>query len=340
MKPTIHAVAERANVAISTVSRVVNGGKVSQVVRRRVQRVIDELGYTPSIAAQSLVRRRTGCIGLAVNSSQSPWFTQILAGIEEALAPSKKSVLLASMMLKGDYDPGAVLAWITESRVDGLVLVRYSRRDRPLLDAANKAAIPVVLIAPDLSAPSDFTVRCNNVNAGWLVGQHLASLGHRHVAFAGGPRESLDTRQRLEGLQDSLSAQGITLAPDQIWFGAGYTRTAAAGFAEDFLALATDDRPTAVVLGNDPMALAFMRTVLKHGVRVPEDVSIVGFDGTPDGEQCWPGLTTVVQPTRLMAKEACEALLERVEKRQLDRITSSEFEVELLVRESTGAPRR
>ncbi|MET0412049.1 MAG: LacI family DNA-binding transcriptional regulator [Polyangiaceae bacterium] len=339
-KPTIHAVAERANVAISTVSRVVNGGKVSLGVKRRVQRVIDELGYTPSIAAQSLVRRRTGCIGLAVNSSQSPWFQQILAGIEEALAPSKKSVLLASMMLKGDYDPGAVLAWIAENRVDGLVLVRYSRRDRPLLDAATKASIPVVLIAPDLSAPSDFTVRCNNVHAGVLVGQHLGALGHRHVAFAGGPRESLDSRQRLEGLQDSLAAQGVTLAPDQIWFGASYSRSAATTFAEDFLAMAPENRATAVVLGNDPMALAFMRTVLKGGVRVPEDVSIVGFDGTPDGEQCWPGLTTVVQPTRLMAKTACEALLDRVEKRQMDRTTASEFDVMLLARESTAAPRR
>jgi LacI family transcriptional regulator len=339
-KPTIHAVAERANVAISTVSRVVNGGKVSQGVKRRVQRVIEELGYTPSIAAQSLVRRRTGCIGLAVNSSQSPWFQQILAGIEEALAPSKKSVLLASMMLKGDYDPGAVLAWIAENRVDGLVLVRYSRRDRPLLDAATKASIPVVLIAPDLSAPADFTVRCNNVHAGVLVGQHLAALGHRHVAFAGGPRESIDSRQRLEGLQDSLAAQGITLAPDQIWFGDSYSRSAAATFADEFLAIAPENRPTAVVLGNDPMALAFMRTVLKNGVRVPEDVSVVGFDGTPDGEQCWPGLTTVVQPTRLMAKSACEALLDRVEKRHMDRATASEFDVELLARESTGAPRR
>ena len=140
-KPTIRAVAEKADVAISTVSRVVNGGRVSAGVKRRVQRVIDELGYTPSVAAQSLVLRRTGCIGLAVNSSQSPWFSQILAGIEEALAPSRKSVVLASMVLKGRYDPAAVLAWISEGRVDGLILVRYSRRDRPLIEAAAKARV-------------------------------------------------------------------------------------------------------------------------------------------------------------------------------------------------------
>src|SRR5262245_12166751 len=201
-KPTIRAVAELADVAISTVSRVVNGGRASEVIRRRVQRAIDELGYTPSIAAQSLVLRRTGCIGLAVNRSTSPWFSQILSGIEQALAPSRKSVLLASMMLRGNYDPAAVFAWIAEGRVDGLILVRYSRRDRPLIEAAQRARLPLVLIAPDVAAPADFTVRCNNFEAGGLVAQHLVQLGHRRVAFAGGPKESFDTRQRLEGLRE------------------------------------------------------------------------------------------------------------------------------------------
>jgi DNA-binding LacI/PurR family transcriptional regulator len=339
-KPTIRAVAEKADVAISTVSRVVNGGRVSAGVKRRVQRVIDELGYSPSIAAQSLVHRRTGCIGLAVNSTQSPWFTQILAGIEEALSPSRKSVLLASMMLKGHYDPGAVLAWVAEGRVDGVILVRYSRRDRPLLDAAAKAGLPVVLIAPDLSAPADFTVRCDNVNAGWLVAQHLAQLGHRLVAFAGGPKESLDTRQRLQGLEEGLSEHGVSLMPDRIWYGPGYARQAGVQYAESFLQRPPEQRPTAVVLGNDPMAIGFMRLLLQHGVSVPKEVSVVGFDGTPDGEQIWPGLTTVMQPTRRMAIAACQALLDSVDRRQPDRSTSVEFAVELLVRESTAVPQR
>jgi DNA-binding LacI/PurR family transcriptional regulator len=340
-KPTIRAVAERAEVAISTVSRVVNGGRVSATVKRRVQRIIDELGYSPSVAAQSLVHRRTGCIGLAVNSTQSPWFSQILAGIEEALSPSKKSVLLASMMLKGSYDPSIVLSWVMEGRVDGLILVRYGRRDRPLIDAATRAGVPVVLIAPDLSAPTDFSARCDNVNAGWLVAQHLADLGHRQIAFAGGPKESIDSRQRLQGLEEGLLERGISLGPERAWFGPSYSRDAGATYALDtYLALPADERPTAVVLGNDPMAIGFMRTVLQHGLRVPADVSVVGFDGTPDGEQIWPGLTTVIQPTRLMAIAACEALLGSVERRQPDRSTSVEFAVELLVRESTGAPSR
>jgi LacI family transcriptional regulator len=92
-----------------------------------------------------------------------------------------------------------------------------------------------------------------------------------------------------------------------------------------------------VVLGNDTMALAFMRTVLEHGLRIPRDVSVVGFDGTPDGDQCWPGLTTVVQATRRMARDACLALLHRIN-RDPGGNTRQQYPVELLIRESSGAP--
>jgi DNA-binding LacI/PurR family transcriptional regulator len=337
----MRAVAEKADVALSTVSRVVNGGRVSASVKERVQGVIDALSYSPSVAAQRLANRRTGCIGLAVNFTQSPWFAQILGGIEEALSPSKNSVLLASLKLNGHYDQRAVLGWVQEGRVDGLVLVRYGRREEPLLNAASKVGLPVVLIAPDLAGPTSFTVRCDNLHAGRLVGKHLAELGHRGVAFAGGPQESFDTHQRLQGLKEGLSQQGVTLAPDRIWFGSGYARDAGMRYAETFLAMPLAERPSAVVLGNDPMAIGFMRTLLQHGVRVPGEVSVVGFDGTPDGEQIWPGLTTVSQPTRLMAIAACETLLDSIERRQAVPGTSVEFGVQLIVRESTAAsPRR
>jgi len=231
-----------------------------------------------------------------------------------------------------------VLAWIAEGRVDGLIVVRYARRDRALIEAAQRARLPLVLIAPDVSAPADFTVRCNNFEAGGLVAQHLAKLGHRCVAFAGGPKESFDTRQRLEGLREGLSEHGISIDPESIWFGTSYLRENGTEYARSFLQRARAERPTAVVLGNDAMALGFMRIVLQHGVAVPGEVSVVGFDGTPDGEQCWPGLTTVLQPTQQMAISACEALLERIDRRQQGSGSSIEFAVQLLVRESTGAP--
>jgi LacI family transcriptional regulator len=340
-KPTIVAVAKRARVAISTVSRALNGGRCSDAVRSRVQRAIDELGYVPSVAAQSLVTGRAGCIGLAVNSTQSPWFSQIVLGVEEALAPSRKSVLLASMMLSGRYDPSVVASWIRERRIDGLILVRYSRRDHALFEAARRTGLPVVLIAPDLAAPADFTVRSDNLGAGRLVAEHLALLGHRRVGFAGGPRASLDMRQRLQGLTEGLLARGIGMRPGDRWFGSTFSAEAGIEYARRFLAETRAQRPSAVVLGNDVMALGFMRAVLQHGVRVPRQLSVVGFDGVSDGALSWPGLTTVVQSTRAMAADACRVLLERVRQHGDGRARTAEYAVELLVRESTArAPRR
>lgn len=338
-KPTINAVADRADVAISTVSRVLNGGRTSEEIRRRVRLAIEELGYAPSVAARNLVRRRTDCIGLAVNSTQSPWFSEILVGIEEALVQSQKSVLIASMMLHGSYDPAPVASWIQERRIDGLILVRFSRRDQPLFQSATDHGLPVALIAPDLPADAAYSVRSDNLAAGELVAAHLVELGHRSVGFASGPHESVDGRERLQGLERGLARHGIGIDPRHVHFAPTYSRDAAIAYARAHLKLPQRERPTAVVLGNDTMALAFMRTVLQGGLRVPHDVSVVGFDGTPDGEQCWPSLTTVVQSTRRMSREVCAALLHRID-RDPSASGKQQYPVALLVRESSGRPGR
>lgn len=335
-RPTISAVAERAGVAISTVSRVLNGGSVSARMRAQVERAIEELGYSPSVAARSLVSRRTGCIGLAVNSTQGPWFSQILQGVEEATAPANVSLLLGSMKLHGRYSSNAVAAWIHHRRIDGLIFVRYSRREKPLFTAACRAGLPVALVAPDENIPADFTALCDNVEAGWLIANHLTGLGHQKVAFAGGPEESQDSQNRLRGLRDGLRERGVSDGPRDVWFGSTYYATTGAEYAERFLGMKASQRPSAVVLASDAMALGFMGAMQRRGVPVPEAVSVAGFDGIPEGEFVWPRLTTVVQPTRVMALSACRALLERIENPEQDQVSSAEYGVTLIERESTG----
>jgi DNA-binding LacI/PurR family transcriptional regulator len=337
-KPTIHAVAERAGVAVSTVSRVLNGGYASAEAKRRVEVAVCELGYAPSVTARSLVTGRSGCIGVVARSSQSPWFSQILAGVEEQLASSRESVLLGSLTLKGSYDASAVASWIHEHRIDGLMFVRYTRRERELLKAALRAQLPVVLIAPDVAPAAASIVRCDNVDAGRLVGRHLATLGHRRVAFAGGPRDSTDTRDRLRGLKAELAQSRVPMRDEDVWFGATYAPESGIEYAELFLNQRPKVRPTAVVLGNDPMALGFMRTVLQRGTQIPHDVSVVGFDGVPDGALYWPGLTSVVQPAHLMGATACRALLDRIKDAEQAKVSVVEYGVELVIRESTGTP--
>ena len=338
-KPTIRVVAERAQVAVSTVSRVLNGGYASAAAKGRVQLAIRELGYAPSITAQSLVTGRAGCIGVVSYTTQSAWFSQILAGIEEQLADSRQSVLLASLMLNGRYDSGRVAAWISERRVDGLMIIRYTRREHGLFTAASTAGLPVVLIGPDIKAPASSIVRCNNLDAGRIVAEHLLELGHRRMAFAGGPRDSIDTRDRHRGLSQALAQREIELPEKRVWFGPNYGPESGVEYAQLFLAQPARARPSAVILGNDAMALGFMRTVLQHGVKIPEEVSVVGFDGIPEGGHYWPGLTTVLQPAHRMGASGCRALLECIANPDLERTADVQYGVELVIRESTGEAR-
>lgn len=335
-KPTIRAVADLAQVAISTVSRVLNGGPVSSAVQARVNQAIAELGYTPSLAAQSLVGRKSNTVGLVTDSTESRWFSQVLLGIEGALTPSRKSLVLASLMLSGKYDASQVRAWINEKRVDGLIFVRSSVDDVELLREAQASGMPIVLIGPDVDEPAMFTVRGNNLDAGRLAAEHLFDLGHRRIGFGGGPQSSLDTRMRLTGVSERLVESNCPLDPALIWHGTQYSTHAGTQHAQRFLALGPSRRPTAVILGSDAMALGFMRAVLSAGLKVPDDVSVVGFDGLPDGEVFWPSLTTVRQPTQQMAAQACEALLASLSGQKGLAEPSVEYhQMELVVREST-----
>jgi LacI family transcriptional regulator len=335
-KSTIAEVASQAGVAASTVSRVLNGGYASPKVKARVEKIIKQLGYVPSTTARGLKTGRTGCIGVSVESSQGYWFIQLLGGIEEELLQKRISVMLSSLVLRDQYDSSAVQASISEHRFDGLIFIRYTRRERHLLRAARAAQLPVVFIAPDEDLSVGHTVRCCNRDAGVAVAEHLLELGHRRIAYVGGPRDSLDSQDRLRGLRAGLGRAGVSLAREDVTFADNYEAARGTEYADALIKRKRAQLPTAIVLGNDAMALACMRVLLKEGVRIPEDVSVVGFDGVPEGERFWPGLTTAVQPTRLMGQMACRTLLERIQNPVLDEVTRVEYHMQLAVRESTG----
>jgi LacI family transcriptional regulator len=333
-RPTIATVAKRAGVAVSTVSRYFNGHYVSQSVRARLSEVIADLGYTRSWTARNLSLGRKGCIGVVVDSSQDPWFTQLLAGIEEELSLRETTLALASLELRGKYDAGLVFGWIAERRVDGLIIAKSRRRERSLLSVAAEARMPTVMVAPDEAVADVQIVRCDNCAAGVAVACHLAELGHKRIAFAGGPRHSVDSRHRLRGLREGLAQWGLTMDATSIFHCNSYEAEAGAEVAREFF---TDPRgATAVVMGNDALALGFMRVAQQRGVRVPGDLSIVGFDNVPEGALLWPGLTTVAQPMREMGRCACRKLFEEIEGScERDAV---EYPMALVIRESTGAP--
>lgn len=335
-RPTIGDVASRARVAPTTVSRVLNGGYVSAEVRARVEKVIKALGYVPSPTARSLKYGRKGCIGVVVESVHGAWFMGLLSGMEEELTKRRVSVLLGSLILHGRYDSSTVQSWITERRVDGLVFARYTRRERDLLSSARQAQIPMTFICPDETEDLGFVARCRNFEAGRAVGQHLVELGHRRVAFVGGPEASIDAQDRLRGLKSALDEVGASLRVDDLSFGPTYESEAGAQAAREFLRRSASNRPTASVVGNDAMAIGFMRELLRAGVRIPEDHSVTGFDGVEEGARFWPGLTTAEQPMEQLGRAAVAALLDRIDDPESDVAMTVEYPMPLTLRESTG----
>jgi LacI family transcriptional regulator len=333
-KPTIATVAERAGVAVSTVSRFLNGHYVSQEARARLAEVIEELGYVRSWTARNLSLGLRGCVGVVVDSSQDLWFTQLLAGIEEELSTRDTSLMLASLELSGRYDPRIVQQWIRERRVDGVILVKSQRRERALVHECMEAQLPTVMVAPDEAVAHVHVVRCDNRAAGAAVAHHLANLGHKRIAFAGGPEHSVDTKQRLSGLRDGLEERGIRLDMKRVSYCASYEADAGCQFASEVLKTNFDF--TALVTGNDALALGFMRIAQQHGIRIPERLSVAGFDNIPEGALLWPGLTTVAQPTRDMGRAACQKLFEAIANPGEQQVLV--YPVDLVVRESTAPP--
>jgi LacI family transcriptional regulator len=331
-KPTIATVAAQAGVAVSTVSRYLNGHYVSAPVQARLSEVIASLGYSRSWTARNLSLGRRGCIGVVVDSSADPWFVQLLTGIEEELSTRDTGLMLASLELRGQYDPSIVVEWIRDRRVDGLVIAKSQRRERALLKAAVEAQLPTVLIAPDEISTDVHVVRCNNIAAGATVATHLAGLGHWKIGYAGGPDHSIDSKHRLRGLRDELARRGIQMDAKNIFACGSYTSEAGGEFAHKFFESTPD--LTALVLANDSLAFGFMRVALQRGIRMPQELSIVGFDGLPHGALFCPALTTVSQPMRDMGRVACCRLYEAIA--DPGRVESTEFPMVLIERESTG----
>jgi LacI family transcriptional regulator len=338
-KPNIGTVAAKAKVAPMTVSRVLNGGYASAAVRARVEHAIKELRYVPSATARSLKYGRKGCIGIAVESVQGAWFMGLLAGIEEELNRAHLSMMLGSWRAGKDYDPSAVTAWLDGRRLDGMILVRFTKQQQPLLDAAERAGLPVTFICPDRAVKTGFTVRCKNYDAGRAIAEHLIALGHRRLAFVGGPKDSVDTRDRLRGLRAVVAeTRRATLSADDVRFQSSYMPHSGTVAAQAYLKRTAAQRPSAVVLGNDSLAIAFMRELLRSGVSVPHEVSVAGFDGIDEGERAFPALTTVAQPMHCLGAAACKALLDRIGAAKPEQGTTVEYPMQLLVRESTAPP--
>jgi LacI family transcriptional regulator len=327
-RATIDDVAKRAQVSISTVSRVLNGlDRVHPATRERIQAAMVELGYQPSALARGLALRRTNTIGLIVPNVTDPFFSEMVRGVEEAAAAAGYNLLIASQPRYIEEPRYHQL--FTQSRVDGLVLVGINVQPAQL-DQLAAQGFPVAVIQEDLGGAVPTFVADNEGGARALA-QHLIGHGYRRIAYITGSDYTPDSADRLRGLRAVLAAHNLTI-PDEYIVRGDFLR--GSGYTAMQRLLDLPRRPEAVFAANDQMAGDALQAIRERSLRVPADIAVVGFDDTILASYTSPTLTTVRQPAYAMGQRAVGAVLAAPEDGAPSRRVV--LPTALIVRESCG----
>ena len=332
MPTSIKDIARIAGVSHSTVSRALRDSPlIPPETAERIKKIAEELGYRASAVARSLVTRKTEAIGVVVTSIADPFNGEVVAGIEEVANEHGYSVILATSQADPQREM-AVARSFHERRVDG-ILVASSRVGALYLPALSELEVPVVLL--NNQHPSEFvhSVSIDNIDGARQAADHLIALGHREIAYIGDESGLESDAGRLRGLVDGMTTAGLTMRAGFVARGNGKP-DAARDRALELLTL--QSRPTAIFCYNDMSALGVFNAARMCNIRVPDDLSISGFDDLFFAALMQPALTTVRQPMRKLGRGAMQLLIDLLngcepEKTQL-------VKGELIVRQSTAKP--
>lgn len=324
---TIRDVAARAGVSVATVSKVLNDRYgVAADTYARVRAVIAELGYEASLVAQSLRNNQTNVIGILV-ADLEPFSTELLKGAADAIRGTGFELVVYSAGGRVGDRVGwerRYLSRLSGTLIDGAVLVT------PTVVDVNHGA-PVVAVDPH-TGPSEFpTIDSDNFKGARLAVEHLLGLGHRRIGMLTGRPDLQSARLREDGYRAALAAAGVPADEGLLRIGA-YDADVSFASATDLLA--SPDRPTALFAANDISAIAAMAAAAELGLRVPDDLSVIGFDNVPESALCVPPLTTIEQPIREMGRQAVEMLV-RLLRGESGGATRLTLATSLVLRDST-----
>ncbi|WP_242127066.1 LacI family DNA-binding transcriptional regulator [Sphingobium sp. Sx8-8] len=324
--PSIHDVAALARVSIKTVSRVVNKApNVSDELRERVMAAIRQLDYRPNQSARRLAGGRSFMIAFLYNNPAASYTGGIQAGAANRCRDLGYHLVVEPVSLSGEESPEILDRLVAALRPDGVFLVPPLSDDPRLLQRLAELKLPCARIAGSVVAES-FNIPTPERAAGRMMADHLIGLGHRHIGVITPPSGHRAAARRVEGFRDGLAAAGI-VARDALFVEGRFDFTS--GIAAGERLLAQTPRPTAIFATNDDMALGVLTVAHRIGLRVPEDLSVAGFDNTPAGLTAWPPLTTVSQPLEAMGRAVVDALAHGP-------ADAPEFPFELVQRDSTG----
>ncbi len=318
--------ARAAGVSVATVSKAINGHYgVSPATSRRVLDVVEELGYESSLVASSLRRRRTNVIGILVPEFE-PFATEILKGISAASIGTGYELMAYSGNMARDQIgwERRSLSRLSGTLIDGAIVVAPSA-------TMTTATIPVVAIDPQTGPDSPTSITADNLGGASAATEYLLSLGHRRIAHVRGRQDLESARLRELGYRQALEAAGLEPDPDLTAVG-GYRAAETTDAAHALLELPTP--PTAVFAANDQSAIRVIEVAQSLGLRVPEDLSVVGFDNIPEAANCVPPLTTIAQPMRELGTESVRLLLELLAGHEVPHVL--QLPTRLVVRGSTA----
>lgn len=328
-------VAHHAGVSVSTVSYVLNNsGPVGASRRARVLDAVRVLNYTPNESARSLKRRSTSAIGLVVPDLTNQFFALVTEGVERAAA--QRDVLVVLCAPEATERPASHHARLLRSqRLDGVVYLSGTGTSPSLILELAQSG-PVVLVDERISGFELPAVVSDGRRGAREVAAYVLEQGHKRLAIIGGPEALWTSEQRLAGYREALAAAGLD--PDAVPVLIGdYRQESGAELAEQALAGPPEGRPTALLCANDLMAIGALEYCKSAGIRVPEDVSIAGFDDVPIAALITPRLTTVSQPAREMGYRAATLLFEMLAGEPADQPHES-FPATLKIRDSVAPP--
>jgi LacI family transcriptional regulator len=334
----IRTIARAANVSIATVSRTINHvTTVNPQIAKRVWAVIDELDYFPNTQARALVSGRSRLFGLIVSEITNPFFPELIQGFEDIAVENGYEILVSST----NHDPKRMshcIRRMLERKVEGVAIMTFGIEE-PLLDQLAKRKVPLVFIDIGPKRPGISLLKVDYHHGIRQGVQHLAALGHRNIAFISGPATLHSAQSRLSAFKISLQECGI--APDPAWIVEGdHTMEGGISAMERLLSENAKKMPTAVMCSNDMTAIGVLHKLYRAGLRVPDDLSVIGFDNIHIAEVTIPPLTTVQMSRFDLARAAVTALRAQVESPEnSDPQRDYKIQTDLIVRESTGLPR-
>ena len=328
MKVSIKDVAKAAGVSHPTVSRALADNPLIAVkTRARIQRLAQKMGYSPNAIARGLVTQRTHAIGVIVTSIADPFVSEVVRGIEQVAGDHRYRVFLGTSHNDPNREMDLVKA-LREWRVDGVIIAasRVGSLYKPLL---KEIGVPIVLINNQHEGKYLHSVAVDDAQGAQLATRHLIEQGHRVIGHIAGPKEHLSSASRLAGYRRALTQAKIRFKASLVVQGNG--RADSGAYA--LMLLKHTPRPTAIFCYNDMTAIGALANLRQHGVRVPTDVSVIGFDDIPFAAYVDPPLTTISQPQDEMGRIAMTMLLALIGKHTVE---NKIIKGELIVRESSA----